>query len=65
MDGVTPDGVLPNVVVNHPVEKGKIHDGVAMHLAMRALDKTPQQVAEMIARARQTFRLSNGKAPKQ
>ena len=53
VDGVTPDGVpLPNVVVNHLVEKGKIHDGVAMHLANAclALDKTPQQVAEMIAR---------------
>lgn len=52
VDGVTPDGVpLPNVLVDHLAEKGKIHDGVAVHLANAclALGKTPVQVSRMIA----------------
>ncbi len=52
VDGVTGDGVpLPNVLVDHLVQKGKIHDGVAIHLANAclALGKTPVQVAQMVA----------------
>ncbi|MGI6661353.1 MAG: lysine 5,6-aminomutase subunit alpha TIM-barrel domain-containing protein [Bacillota bacterium] len=53
IEGVTADGVpLANVLVSHLVEKGKIHDGVAIHLANAclALGKTPAGISEMISR---------------
>ena len=67
VDGVTGDGVpLPNVLVDHLVQKGKIHDGVAIHLANAclALGKTPVQVAQMVAGGEQIFQALNGRVLK-
>ncbi len=53
IDGVGPEGVpLPNVLVKHLVEKGKINDGAAIHLANACLEleKSPQEICEMISR---------------
>lgn len=55
VDGISQQGVpLANVLVNHLVEKGKIHDGVAIHLANAclALGETPREIGEMVSRGK-------------
>ena len=55
IEGVTADGVPPcQRLASHLVEKGEIHDGVAIHLANAclALGKTPAGISEMISGAK-------------
>ncbi len=52
IDGVDSEGVpLPNVLVKHLVEKGKISDGIAIHLANACLElgQSPQEICELVS----------------